>query len=129
MTARARNGRFTAERTTETTRTERITERITVEDAAGDDTVTATAVLAYDGVPVDAVLAPAVGWNQPAPSRHGYLAQRAGQREQALGLLVLWDQSAPPGEPVPEWLVRQAVNVLRAGPGATPMELALGRSI
>src|SRR6266849_6743771 len=107
--ARARNGRFTAERTTETTRTERITERITVEEAG---TLAALPpVLAYDGLEVDAVLTPAVGWDDPVPSRHAYLAQRAGQCDQALGLLVLWDQSAPPGEPVPEWLVRQAVNV------------------
>jgi hypothetical protein len=121
--SRDRRGRFTAERTTKTTR--EVTERITVED---DDTITSTAVMAYDGA--GAVLAPALGWDPgPITPRHDYLAQRRTQQQQALGLLVMWDASSPPGEPVPGWLIRQAVTILRAGPGATPLELTMGRSI
>lgn len=112
MTRRARNGRFTAERTTETTLTQRVTDRVTVEQADTE------------------VLETAPGWDSgPIHGRSLYLAQRRTQRDQALGLLALWDSSTPAGEPVPEWLVRQAVTILRAGPGATPLELTMGRSI
>src|SRR6185312_8588382 len=111
MTRRARNGRFTAERTTEETHTkrvtERLTERLTFEDA---DTLTG-----LDG-PVEW----AQGWDPGPIHPHGmYLAQRRAQLEQALGLLVTVAQSLPPGELTPavraRW-VGQAVTILRAGP-------------
>jgi hypothetical protein len=114
MTRRARNGRFTAERTTKETHTREVTERLTVEDA---DTLTN-------------VLAEAPGWDPgPIVPRHMHLAQRVGQQERAEYHLRKWVVSSAPGEQVPERLIREAVNILRAGPGATLMELEDGRSI
>ena len=123
--ARGRNGRFTAERTTEETRTRRVTERVTFAD---DDTIGIPAV-AWDGLPVDATLELAPGWDPgPVHPPSGYWAQRKTQQDQALTLLAVWDASAPEGERVPGWLIRQAVTILRAGPHASPLELTLGRS-
>ena len=155
MTARARNGRFTAERTTETT-TQRVTERITVEEA---DTLT-------DGLAYDDVLVPARGWD-PNTGYTGISArelreQRDGQIERDLRFLWLWAESNPlppeemtaihaavyrePGPQdhvhhaagfrsaaaalgAPGSLVRDGAVILRAGPFATPLEQHLGRSI
>jgi len=122
MTRRARNGRFTAERTTEETHTKRVTERVTFEDA---DTLT--------GLPVVDELRWAEGWDPgPIHPRSMHLAQRRTQAGEALGLLVKVAQSLPPEELTPavraRW-VRQAVTILRAGPNATPLELTMGRSI
>jgi hypothetical protein len=133
-----RLGRFTAERTTRETHTREVTERLTVDDG---DTLTN-------------VLAEAPGWDPgPIVPRSLHLAQRKAQYERALYHLCKWHVSSPPGEgwnpdggyvPVPgvgaEWnpdggyqaperLIREAVNILRAGPGATLMELEDGRSI
>jgi hypothetical protein len=112
--ARDRRGRFTAERTTEQTHTTRITERITVDDG----TLTALPPLEV-----------AHGWDPgPIHPRSLHLAQRRGQVLQAEYHLRKWVLSCP-GEPVPDRLIREAVNILRAGPDATLMELEDGRSI
>jgi hypothetical protein len=139
--ARARNGQFTAERITETTRTERVTERVTFDD----DTL--------EALPLTEPIERAQGWDPgPIRLRHDYLAQRTGQWQQCLALLVTWNASTRPREgwdtaggysspdggwdpgggyrdPGPEWLIQQAKTILRAGPGATPLELTMGRSI
>src|SRR6185312_3621943 len=116
MTRRARNGMFTAERTTEETHTKRVTERLTFEE---DDTLTdLRPVLGLDAIPQADW--EAQGWDPGPIQPHGmYLAQRRAQLEQALGLLVTVAQSLPPGELTPavraRW-VGQAVTILRAGP-------------
>lgn len=71
----------------------------------------------------------APGWDAlPGMTRSQYLGQRREQVGRCLNLLELWDASAEPGAEPPESLVRDAVTILRAGPGATPMEQLLGRS-
>jgi hypothetical protein len=106
----------TARRVTER---ERITEDVAITE---DDTLT--------GLPPVGELHHAAGWDPgPLTARHDYLAQRAGQCDRAEYHLEKWAVSTPPGEPVPERLIREAVNILRAGPGATLMELEDGRSI
>jgi hypothetical protein len=116
--SRDKRGRFTAERTTKTTH--EVTERLTIEQ---DDTL--VQLPEYDGP-----LNMAAGWNPgPIRPRHDWFAQRAAQVDQALNHLAMWDEHAEPGEPVPERVIREAVNILRAGPGASRMELTLGRSV
>ena len=69
------------------------------------------------------------GWDPgPIVPRALYRAQRDGQVERAEYHLRKWVLSCP-GEPVPDRLIREAVNILRAGPDATLMELEDGRSI
>jgi hypothetical protein len=118
--ARDRRGRFTATRTTETTR---VTERITAEY---DDTLypLPTATVATTGV-----LGVAPGWDDGPTDRHLYLAQRAGQVDRCLDFLTVWAVSAAPGAPVPPRLIGDATVILRAGPGATVSELELGRTV
>ena len=76
-----------------------------------------------------APIAIAPGWDQPLTERHLYLAQRHAQVERCADFLTLWDVSAAPGTPVPERLIAEAAIILRAGPGATPSELYLGRTV
>jgi hypothetical protein len=52
----------------------------------------------------------------------------ANQVERCLQYLALWHTSAEPGADIPGRLVTEAVNILTAQPGATPMELFLGRT-
>ena len=52
----------------------------------------------------------------------------ANQVSRCLQYLALWHASAPPGADIPGRLVTEAVNILTAPPGATPMELFLGRT-
>jgi hypothetical protein len=53
--------------------------------------------------------------------------QRGTQVWRAANFLALWDASAPEDADVPERLIAEAVVILRAGPGASPMEAHLGR--
>ena len=53
----------------------------------------------------------------------------ANQVGRCLQYLALWHASAPPGADIPGRLVTEAVNILTAPPGATPMELFLGRTV
>jgi hypothetical protein len=118
--ARDRRGRFTAERITKTTHTHEVTERITVEA----DTLT-------DRLGPLEPLELAPGWEprREAVTGPSLRAQRAGQVERCLDFLTLWAVSSPPGAPVPPRLIGDATIILRAGPGATPLELELGRSV
>ena len=102
---RDRKGRFTAERTTTT-----VTERLTIERHHDD-----TQPIAW-----------APGWDHNSPRRY-YRDQRAGQVERCADFLALWAASAAPGTPTPDRLITEAAIILRAGPGATPLELTLGR--
>jgi len=52
----------------------------------------------------------------------------ANQVGRCLQYLTLSHASAPPGADLPGRLVTEAVNLLTAPPGATPMELFLGRT-
>jgi hypothetical protein len=52
----------------------------------------------------------------------------AAQVSRCLQYLALWHASAPPDAGIPDRLVTEAVNILTAPPGATPMELFLGRT-
>ena len=87
-------------------------------------TVTERATLEHDDT---TPIAWAPGWDQVPTERHLYLAQRAGQVERCADFLALWDASAAPGTEVPERLIAEAAIILRAGPGASPLELCLGR--
>ena len=58
---------------------------------------------------------------------HRIREQRHGQVERCADFLTLWAASADPGAMVPDRLSAEAAIILRAGPGATPLELTLGR--
>ena len=102
-------GRFVAAERTTTT----ITETLTIGETHHDDTTP------LNWVP---------GWDTRAlQTRHAHRQQRATQVRQA-AFLVAAAAEGGITELDPETL-RQAVVILRAGPGASPMELAFGRSI
>jgi len=104
---RNRKGRFTAERTTT------VTERVTIETHH------------------DTSLEPLPHFAGPSwdghTMRNRYREQRATQVGRCADFLALWDASAEPGATVPDRLIAEAAIILRAGPGATPLELTLGR--
>jgi len=80
------------------------------------------AVIEEDTTPI----AWAPGWNHGAPREH-YRAQRATQVERCADFLALWAASADLDADVPDRLIAEAAIILRAGPGASPLELTLGR--
>ena len=123
-----RRGRFTAERTTTT-----VTERLTIDH--DDDTGPVTAYLEENP---DIPWAP--GWDRDLlAERQEYRDQRDTQADRCLQYLWdavvsaemtaaqtgTWDNFAHqlPG------LMRAAKVILRAGPGATPLELTAGKSV
>ena len=106
---RDRKGRFTAERTTTT-----VTERVTIDH---DDTQ-----------PINW----APGWGDDVRVMPDFRAgaarrQRAAQVERCADFLALWAASAQPSADPPDRLIAEAAIILRAGPGASPLELTLGR--
>ena len=65
-------------------------------------------------------------WHQHA-SNPRFVAQRDTQAERCQALLTLWHRSAAADAEIPGRLIAEAALVLRAGPGASPMEAHLGR--
>jgi hypothetical protein len=53
--------------------------------------------------------------------------QRETQVWRCAEFLALWDASAEPGAPIPDRLIAEAANILRAEENATPLEAVLGR--
>lgn len=127
MTARAPNGRFTAERTTTVTTavTEQVTERITVENYGTIDTWA-------DGT-IPGPIHRAPGWDADLlAERHAWREQRARQVWRAAEIVVAAADpflGPAPLRPLDRGTLQQVVNILRAGPAATPLELTTGRSI
>jgi hypothetical protein len=70
----------------------------------------------------------APGWDDGAiAARHAYRAQRDEQAWRCAEVVVA--AAAGGAREMDRETLRQAVIILRAGPGATPLELTLGRSV
>jgi hypothetical protein len=134
MTARKRRT-VTARRVTER---ERITEDVAITEddtltelpAAGGGYRSINAGWAEGAIP--GAIHRAGGWDTAAITtgeRQWLRAQRDTQQERAEELISDWACSVPPGTPVPQWLTDATSNMLRAGPGATPLQLKWGRDI
>lgn len=108
MTTRKR--KVTAEETTETVTVTRRSRRVAVEET--------------DAVTEPIRIAP--GWNVPALTAPELREQRSGQVSQALRRIWAGAQGDPAGD---RETIRAAAYMLRAGPGASPLELLYGRAL